>query len=271
MKLQSINLLLVLALLFISCDNTSNLEDCQNGAINSLGDCECSTGYEGTQCQISLNLIKEIYLNGELFRSFEYDSQNVLNKVIEYIGNNSMTIYNHFVYPDSTFVRIDNGFGESYLFDHSSSGSIFVKNEYSPNQFSTKKYTNLINNCGYSYRDESTSVINPFTYSIDYDENCNFVKSTFDQNGSLKATEEVELDGAKNIYQYNYYHAFDFDHPFVRDGGNFKNRRYTDEEGSILEHVSFNSIFEYNENDMPISQTQTFFDGRVDNYTYVYF
>lgn len=275
MVLKYVQFLLVISLLVTSCDEPCDLIDCQNNATCNLGVCDCPIGYEGETCELSLNLIKEIILNDKLFRSFEYDSLNILDKVIEYRGENTIThIYNHFIFPDSTLVCIEDfqlARKITYLFDHSRQESLIVTSEDEGNYIFTRKYTDKQANCGYTERDQSSANINPFLYIIDYDANCNYTRSVFNQAGSLIQTEEVMLDGAKNIYQYDYYHVFEFDHPYIQNGGNFVNRNVFDEVGDIIVGFTFNSVFEYNDNGMPISQTQNFANGITQNFEYVYY
>ncbi|MFI1743194.1 hypothetical protein [Thalassobellus sediminis] len=242
--------LIFLSIVVLSCSN--NDDSTQNSNPNQL-----------FLKQINKNgLISSKYLyQNELVSSREYYDSGELwrTETLEYSGN-TISINSYNSSGELTQIR-------KY---YAISESTFRRDRYNSNNELTnyRIHTFSDNNCGfvsigfYNNNDVLTST-NTFQY---FDDNCSMESINFDSNNEIVFTEEWIRDD-KNQYRKN--EILDF---FRADNlGNTTIFNRWDSQNNIETEYSYESSFEYNTYDYPISEQRNYLNGTSDEFTYEYY
>ena len=127
---------------------------------------------------------------------------------------------------------------------------------------------NMSENCTFSSRyfyDAETSELKQYYIAEYLDDNCSVVFTTYSEKGNLISISKSIHDdkhGADHLVMTP---------PFAEvNQHNALKREWSDPSGEFVKELTFDSVFEYDENDYPIKETKTFLDGNVFEYTYEY-
>lgn len=257
-----------------SCKEPCEDIDCLYSGVCDDGICDCQEGYRGEFCENKILLLKEVYEDGELVLSYEYNSDRSLSKILWHSSNDSepyrALIYNY--YQDSLILNYhkveneivqDEVFGSEKFFQL---GGDSIKVQIFQGGFmsSNSTITSFDSHCGQK-RIEYNGSFRSYEYT---DDNCSSImefRSLIDN--SLISTITSTLDDK---------HAFDesIQIGFLRkeNHGNELKSFITNAEGDFREILK---QYEYNTFDYPISCIETDMDSigneSMTNYTYEYY
>lgn len=143
-----------------------------------------------------------------------------------------------------------------------------LKREWYNDENQLTGYWVYINNndpCGFSekkYYDANDNLTQRFVYEY-IDSNCNVKASEYNSENQLKYVNESIMDGKNNCFKSTSVYK-------ISKNGNITERISRDP-WAINNYSSYNSTFEYNSDNYPVSETRVFNYGLVVNYEFEYY
>jgi hypothetical protein len=215
-----------------------------------------------------LQLLKNVYLDGEILFSFEYNDDNKIQSQIS-LTNGGISNVAFFEYSNDTIYKTISGFYSSKSKSYLISPNTIKLLEYDNENNLLFSYLNFYssNNCGLS-RTESYTKLNDLYIITEFeylDSNCSYTSEQKLFNGTKKNNYTVFKDD-KNNYKasVNPWSSFEKKHNVIE----YKQR---DKNGNISLNNSYNSRYIYDENYYPIQETRIFLSGATKIYTYEYY
>lgn len=213
-----------------------------------------------------LLLLKEIWEDGTLTNSYEYNSDSTLSRALLH---NSDDIYKVLYRGDTVlYERYNDGiliesktyynFGDNVRSDQfDSSNQLEISKLY--------KFTG--NSCGYN----EIELFNEFggrtsRQIYNYTDDCDAFITVEDNSGGIIIRSTTRRDDS-NWFRRSIAISL-LRQPAI---GNINEVTIEDENQEVVESDSFSSIYEYNEENYPISETRTYLDGVVKEYAFTYY
>ena len=190
-----------------------------------------------------------IYNNGDLFRTDDY----------EYTAD---TTFRMAYDSDDVLYQIVKFFSVS---DNVSRVETYDENSELMNY---RVYTFSNHVCGFTgleYFDDADNLICEKTFVYGED-NCSATSNSLNISGEVLSMEEWTRDGKNQNLQSTLLDFFR-----AESLGNTTEYKRWDENNILIESLSYESTFEYNSDDYPVSEFRTYTDGTEKNYTYTYY
>lgn len=219
-------------------------------------------------------LLKTITKNDIVYISYEYNEDNTVKLYKSYTEDGTLVFTHNHEYVNNevivkTFDVSDNLIEISKFYDldiDESKAEIFDSNDI------LTSYV-IYNFSGSSCGDVTKSFFEPndllfrISFSDHFDENCSEIITSTDGGGNeIFGVQEITRDD-KNWFLKSGRLSF------FRDSevGNVIKYININNLGVISEEFSFDSDFEYNDSNYPISEKRTFLNGEIENYSYEYY
>ncbi len=257
-----------------SCKDVCEDVACLNGGICTIGNCDCPEGFRGEFCEDKILLLKEVYRDGKLDESYEYNGDRSLSRIFWHSSNDGerfrVLIYNY--YSDSLIINYQGVENEIILDEVLASEKFFqlggdtVRVQLFDGGLLNSNYliTSYEADCGREKIEYSSSV-----QTIDYtDKNCSSIREARSKiDNSFQASRTTTLDDKHGFDESTRIHYFRTEHH-----GNVLKVSSINSEGEVWEAQR---QYVYNEFDYPIScvETNVFDNGNqsITDYTYVYY
>jgi hypothetical protein len=217
---------------------------------------------------IEYQLLRNIYIDGNLSYSFDYYDDNKIKSQTSFSGSG---IYGFalFEYSNDTVTKTLSGLLSSktvsYLTNSNTIKFVELDLYDNINYSYLNKYSS--ENCGLS-KSETYTQYNQLYAVTEYeykDSNCSYNSVRELYNGSQKYRYETLKDDKQNyLNSLNPWTSFEKKHNIVE-------YKVWDQNESLMLSNSYNSVFIYNENGYPIQETRTSFSGVTKVYNYEYY
>jgi hypothetical protein len=277
---QFIKLLTCFLIIFISCEENPCEEiTCINNGVCIDGVCDCPEGFGGENCEVNLFDVKLLRSSEEFISDNTY-----FRKEYQYYPNGKIRseafIDENGIKTDSLHYYFN---GDTLVLDHWTINSIYsavLREKVYP--LEEGKYIHEYFNCppnGFDFTHSNITSLNPEcgidsitattvkTFFEFNDDNCGHLQTSF-KNGELTFHNRVTRDDKNSPCLNLWCHFYDY------EIGNITSSEIadlqTDATGNIP-LVKYNSIYTYNENNYPISETREYDDGRVFQLNYTYY
>tara|TARA_B100000678_G_scaffold282603_1_gene281732 strand:- start:627 stop:1379 length:753 start_codon:yes stop_codon:yes gene_type:complete len=215
--------------------------------------------------------IKQVNLDGLVFRKYTYKNNLISSR--EYYRNGKLWRQENIKYSNDT-IFIENYDSSNKLIQlfkyYNLTENISVRDEYdSKNQMVSYRIYNFSNdNCGYvNYEDydvnDNLSSKRTFNY---IDSNCSVESSRYNFNGELSFKEQRIRDDKNRTNKNETLEFFR-----GKEIGNTIVYNSWDSEGNIEFMYSYESTFNYNDENYPIYESRKYLDGTVEEMTFEYY
>lgn len=252
--MKNIIQIFVLSLIIMSCSSSDDSNSNDNG---------------NEQEEILL-LIKNISKNGILITSFDYYDNDKLKTKFSYSGINPIT--SQYTYTNTnTILQIYNESGELFssqeLYSINDESSRIDHYNSNIDLTSYRIYTFSNNSCGFDsidLFDQSNNLVTEHMYTY-FDDNCS-ADVIINNVNTGKFRIEYTMDN-KQYAEVSSRLPF-----FKRDiNHNTKSLRFWFSNDQLNNDASYDSDFEYNNDNYPITETRTYLSGLIEEYTYEYY
>ena len=235
-------------LLFISCYTDGN-DDNNSSAIEN-------------------QLLRNIYIDGNLSYSFDYYDDNKIKSQTSFSGSG---IYGFalFEYSNDTVTKTLSGLLSSKTISYLTNSNTIKFVELDLYDNINYSYLNKYSseNCGLS-KSETFTQYNQLYTVVEYeykDSNCSYNSIIELYDGTLKYRYETIKDDKHNyLKSLNPWPSFEKKHNIIEYNA-------WDQNDNLMLSNSYNSVFIYNENGYPIQETRTSFSGVTKVYNYEYY
>lgn len=218
--------------------------------------------------------MKEIKKDGIIFISYEYNEDGTIKLYKTYTEDGTLSFTYNYEYV------IDN---EIIVRDFDESGNLIESSRFYDLNIDESKVEFFDSNdilTSYGIYNFSGSFCGAVTKSffesndllfskssINYfDENCSEIISFTDGNNEIRGVQEITKDDKKWFFKSTRLTFFR-----DREDGNVIKNVSKNSLGVINEEYSYDSVFEYNDSNYPISEKRTFLNGDIENYSFEYF
>jgi hypothetical protein len=280
-SLNYIKSIFILTILIIvtSCSEPCDEISCLNDGICVEGICECPDGFTGENCEIQiLRLKKRTQING---RSYEvmYNADGYISNDKIFENGTDLLQESSYVYSlDTLFQTIDiPPTSPSILHKiYRQSSNELINERYQRNgsiwDLQERKTTTYNSNCGPT---EATSLfpngLIAYSQTWEYnEENCSMNTTTLTPDNTLVGKAEASKADGNNPYHYGFDYFIEFPNSNYKSVTNYS--VFLDPTGeTITNSSSFTSEFQFNDDNYPISETRTYLNGNIEEFTFEYY
>ncbi len=224
---------------------------------------------EATEATTNNLLLKEIYQDGIMTHSYTYEDELIVTDAYYANGNLNTTSYYEYV-SDSIINSVEyQNEVVALLKYYPNNNNQWIRDRYN-NDFlaSSRTYSFDASSCGYSEMMEYDANGDYYSHTlIDFtDENCSSSFEHYNSDNELYTTLERTRDA------YHLYNKSTFPDFFIGENtGNITTYSTYDENNELIENLSYQATFEYNEDDYPTAEHRVYVDGTETDYTYTYY
>lgn len=245
------------------------------------GDCDCPEGFAGENCEQDLAdvelKLKSIKEDGVRKFEYEYTFEGNLLKRTFYNDLGEFQFRSDYSYDQALNIltventNSSNNISSLNYYQLDENGKL-TREFYNASQVLVLSYVySFFPDCGISLSQATnasggvSSIVNDLTGN-----NCDRSESLFDDTGALTRYREFETDGKNNPILSPIHYFVDFN---LSNTVKFVAADLTAASTGEIpdEDISYDAVFTYNVNSYPITETRTFYDGRIENYSFEYY
>jgi len=242
----------------------------------------CSKDDETSEDSTATLKLKKVYRNGEIYDEYEYNNNKISKSTyysgsIDEEGNNEVWRVNYYEYVNDVVIRnsydSDNILIYTRKYYRTTDNTQIRRDDYDTSGalYSYAIYNGYNNSCShtsieYFSNDDTLTSRDNIEYT---DSNCSYSVTTYTNNNLVDYQQTYIKDDKVSAYKSTVIEPFALNSSKII--GNTISRTFKDSNNQTNNSNSYTSDYEYNEDNYPISETRTYLDGDIVEFTYEYY